>query len=121
MARAEFTKATRRAARERSGGRCEAVGDWYGLPVGQRCNMPLSHGVEFDHIDLDANSHDNSLANCCACCTRCHDYKTRTRDIPLAAKTQRQFDKAHGIKKRSTFPKAPPGYDAWHRRMRTET
>lgn len=100
MARNEFTKPTKRAARERSGGRCEAVGTWYGLQPGQRCNVPLSRGVEFDHVDLDANSHDNSLNNCAAVCKTCHAHKTRTRDIPLAAKTVRQHDKNDGIKGR---------------------
>jgi len=104
VSRREFDKPTRRAALKRSEGRCEASGAWYGLEPGQRCNAPLSYGVEFDHVDLDANSKDNSLANCCACCPRCHSYKTRHRDIPLAAKTLRQQDKALGLRKRSTFP-----------------
>lgn len=104
MSRNEFTKPTKRAALKRAGGRCEAVGRWYGLPSGQRCEAPLSHGVEFDHVDLDANSHDASLANCAAVCPKCHGFKTRTRDIPIAAKTLRQQDKAAGIRKRSTMP-----------------
>lgn len=98
MSRAEFTKPTKRAARKRSGERCEAVGEWYGLGPGQRCNAPLSRGVEFDHIDLDANSRDNSLENCAAICIPCHRYKTAKHDIPLAAKTLRQQDKHRGIR-----------------------
>lgn len=102
MSRAEFSKATKRAALERSGGYCEAIGRWYGYDEEYRCARDLRHGVEFDHIDLDANSHDNSLSNCAAVCPQCHKHKTRTRDIPLAAKTQRQQDKHRGIiKKRS--------------------
>ena len=98
MSRREFTKATKRAALERSGGDCEAVGVWYGLPVRKRCSFDLGFGVEFDHIDLDANSRDNSLSNCAAVCIQCHRWKTTHRDIPLAAKTLRQQDKHLGIK-----------------------
>lgn len=97
MARREFTKATKREALKRSGGRCEAVGEWYALEKGERCFGFLSYGVQFDHIDLDANSKDNSLANCAAICPRCHRYKTAKIDIPKAAKTVRQQDKDQGI------------------------
>ncbi|WP_246263707.1 HNH endonuclease [Chelativorans multitrophicus] len=90
MARKEFTTKTRKEALKRSGKRCEAVGDWYGLPEGQRCTADLSLGVEYDHYILDANSKDNSLENCRAVCPRCHGWKTRNRDTPTAAKTVRQ-------------------------------
>lgn len=100
MSRAEFTKPTKRAALKRAGEKCEAVGEWYRLPRGQRCNAPLAYGVEFDHVDLEANSHDASLENCAAVCKKCHAHKTRTRDIPVAAKTLRQADKDAGIKGR---------------------
>jgi 5-methylcytosine-specific restriction endonuclease McrA len=96
--RREFGKPVKREALKRSGMLCEAVGEWYGLAPTQRCNAPLSHGVEFDHIDLDANSKDNSLENCAAICIPCHRLKTKLRDIPIAAKTLRQQDKARGIK-----------------------
>lgn len=98
MTRAEFTKATKRAALKRSGQLCEAVGTWYGLPGGKRCNMPLGNGVDFDHIILDANSHNNSLENCAAVCIPCHRYKTAKHDTPKAAKTLRQQDKNNGIR-----------------------
>jgi len=112
MARAEFDKPTKRAALHRSGGLCEANGSWYGLEDGQRCNAPLAQGVEFDHVDLDANSKDSSLQNCAAVCKPCHRWKTENRDIPLAAKTKRQADKDAGIVGRkqkirsAPFPKA---------------
>ena len=99
MSRAEFSKQTRRDALDRSLGFCEASGAFYGLPANKRCNMPLHKGVEFDHVILEANSHDNSLSNCAAVCIPCHEFKTRKRDIPLAAKTRRQQDKARGIRK----------------------
>lgn len=100
MTRAEFTKATKRAALQRSGGLCEAVGVMYGLEPDKRCNAPLSYGVEFDHIIMDANSKDNSLDNCASVCIRCHRFKTAKHDIPKAAKTVRQRDKSQGIKTR---------------------
>lgn len=120
MPRNEFTKATKRAALERSRGLCEARGEWYGLKPDTRCYMELAYGVAFDHIILDANSHDNSLANCAAVCKRCHDYKTRTRDIPLAAKTVRQQDKNAGIKAKSS--RALPGSrsSGWSHKMNGE-
>jgi 5-methylcytosine-specific restriction endonuclease McrA len=98
MSRSEFSKQTKRDARDRSNGFCEATGKMYGLEPGKRCNMPLDRGVEFDHIILDANSHDNSLSNCAAVCIRCHEHKTRKHDIPVAAKTVRQRDRHLGIK-----------------------
>ncbi len=107
--RREFTKETKRQALKRSEGKCEAVGPMYGLEPGQRCNAPLAYGVEFDHIVMDANSHDNSLENCAAACIRCNRWKTAKHDIPMAAKTVRMQDKHLGIRKRSTFPKPPPG------------
>lgn len=119
MSRAEFKKDTKRAALKRAKGQCEAVGEWYGLAPGVRCTMPLGHGVNYDHVILEANSHDNSLENCAAVCIPCHRFKTTKRDIPTAAKTVRQFDKDNGIKKRSSFPKPPPGYNAWTRRIET--
>ena len=101
--RAEFTKPVKREALKRSGGKCEAVGHMYGLPRYSRCGLPLAYGVQFDHVILDANSHDNSLANCAAVCMNCHKHKTAKHDIPLAAKTVRQQDKALGIRKPSAF------------------
>ncbi len=110
MSRAEFTKPVKREALKRSGGLCEAVGTLYGLQPAQRCNAPLAYGVEFDHVILEANSHDNSLGNCAAVCKRCHGWKTANHDTPTAAKTVRQQDKLGlGIRKRSSFPKPPPG------------
>ncbi len=103
--RTEFSKPTRRAAWDRSGGHCEASGALYGLAPGQRCNMPLDRGVEYDHVILDANSHDNSLENCCACCPSCHRFKSAKHDTPTAAKTQRQQDKNRGIRQRRSFRK----------------
>ena len=115
MSRAEFKKQTRRDAFERANGHCEAVGELYGLPKGQRCNMPLDRGVEYDHVILEANSHDNSLSNCAAVCPPCHRWKTDHVDTPKAAKTVRQQDKHRGIRPGSTFPKR---VDPWGKERR---
>jgi 5-methylcytosine-specific restriction endonuclease McrA len=100
---AEFSKPVKREAVKRAKGSCEAVGEWYGLEPGQRCGASLSHGLNFDHIILEANSHDNSLENCACVCIPCHRYKTAKRDTPLAAKTARQQDKAVGIRKSASM------------------
>lgn len=102
--RREFTKETKRLALKRSTGLCEASTAMYGITDGRRCNAPLAYGVEFDHVVLDANSKDNSLENCAAVCLKCHKHKTRTHDIPMAAKTVRMQDKlGFGIRKRATM------------------
>lgn len=91
MARLEFSSVTRKQARARSGMRCEAIGAFYGLPPGQRCNADLATaGIEYDHFILDHNSKDNSLANCRVVCPSCHRWKTSHIDVPTAAKTKRQ-------------------------------
>lgn len=116
MARAEFSKPVRRAAKERANGNCEAVGPWYGLPEGKRCNAIITRYVEFDHIILEANSHDNSLENCACVCIPCHRVKTAKHDTPLAAKTVRQQDKDSGVSRPKGFWK-PEGYKHnWGRR-----
>ena len=99
MTRQEFTKATKRQALSRSGKLCEAIGIQYGLAPDTRCNAPLSHGLEFDHILAASNGGDNSLENCCAVCIRCHKFKTEKHDTPRAAKTKRMGDKYIGVHK----------------------
>jgi hypothetical protein len=93
-----FSKPVKRAALERSGKRCEATGQLYGLPDGTRCEADLGYGVEFDHLILWANSRDSSFDNCLAVCPRCHRFKTAQHDTPKAAKTVRQRDKHSGIR-----------------------
>lgn len=116
MVRREFTTKTKRKAWERSGERCEATGDAYGLPEGVRCNADLNLGVEYDHEDPDANSKDNSLENCVCACPKCHHWKTNNRDKPLIAKTNHQHDMRRGIEKpyKRKLPSRPmsrPHYD----------
>ncbi len=108
MSRREFTQTTKKQALARSGMHCEAVGAMYGLPAGERCEIGLGGGVEFDHIVLDANSKDNSLENCAAVCIPCHRWKTKHHDIPMAAKTVRQLEKRIGLKRpKQTIKSAP--------------
>lgn len=111
MARHEFSKPTKREALKRSEGRCEAIGAVYGLPPGQRCNAPLSHGVEFDHYPVPATDRDSDgLENCVAACKVCHGFKTRSYDIPMQAKGKRVSDKAKGIRAaKSKIPNRPWG------------
>jgi 5-methylcytosine-specific restriction endonuclease McrA len=105
--RREFTAKTRKEALRRSGLICEAVGDWYGLPAGQRCATSLGLGVEYDHLILDANSHDNSLENCRAVCPKCHGWKTANRDTPTAAKTVRQQLMGMKTRAKAAIPSRP--------------
>jgi len=59
---------------------------------------------------LDANSKDNSLENCAAVCIKCHKIKTAKHDIPTAAKTIRQQDKARNIKTSHANPIRGAGF-----------
>ena len=108
MARLEFSSATRKQARARSGMRCEAIGAFYGLPNGQRCNADLTlAGIEYDHFILDHNSKDNSLANCRAVCPKCHRWKTSHIDVPTAAKTKRQETMGAKPRPKQKIPSRP--------------
>jgi hypothetical protein len=118
MARKEFTQKTKRQAWERSGGACEADGDAYGLGHGVRCGADMTvRGVNYDHIDPDANSKDASIENCCACCPRCHNWKTRNRDAPLIAKTDSQANMAAKIKPKWHRPMPGSRKSGFRRRM----
>ena len=94
-----FSKRVKREALARSGLRCEATGELYGLPPQVCCGADLGYGVEFDHAILWANSRDSSISNCVAVCPKCHKYKSTKHDTPKAAKTVRQQDKHNGIRK----------------------
>lgn len=97
--RNNFPKPVQRAALERSGGFCECTGPAYGKARGERCNAPLSKGVNFEHVIADSIGGKPTLANCLAACPSCNLYKADKIDKPVAAKTKRQSDKHHGIKK----------------------
>lgn len=116
MRQADFTKDVKRTALRRSGNLCEATGDMYGLEPNKRCSTSLAHGVEFDHIIMEANSHDGSLANCAAVCIPCHRYKTANHDIPSNAKARRIEEKRLNLRKKSSFPKR---IDPWGKQGRS--
>jgi 5-methylcytosine-specific restriction protein A len=111
MSRREFPKDVRRAAYARANGHCEATGGTYGLNKGERCNMPLDRGVEYDHAIADSIGGEPTLDNCVVACSRCHSFKTRYIDIPKAAKTLRQQDKHNGIRgPKHKWPSRPFGW-----------
>lgn len=89
-----FSIATRRAAYERSGGRCEW--QWSGA----RCPQELTDGnVEYHHRKDVFWGGDNSLENCAAICRACHKVLTRS-DAGRKAKTRTKSDRAKGIRPR---------------------
>jgi 5-methylcytosine-specific restriction endonuclease McrA len=113
--RHNFSSAIKRAARKRSGDRCEAIGEVYGLPAGQRCNAVLTgKRVEIDHYPIPATDEGSDvLENAVTCCTDCHSHKTTSYDIPMQAKGKRVSDKHLGIRRPSQWAKpakrkAPP-------------
>ena len=118
MTRYEFPKPVKRLAVARAKSRCEAVGEVYGLPAGERCNADLGRGFEIDHYPVPATERGSDvLENAVVCCRQCHGYKTRTFDIPVQAKAKRVSDKHLGIKSKSRlqsrgFPKAEPQHSA---------
>lgn len=91
MPRSVFSAKVKKAAWERSGGVCEAVGRIYGLPSGTRCTTVLEPGkYDRDHYPLPAHAEgSNTLENCWCVCKSCHLYKTRNFDIPYEAKRKR--------------------------------
>lgn len=105
--RYEFSKATKREALRRSNGLCEAVGEVYGLEPGQRCNAPLSHGVEFDHYPVPATDKgSDTIDNCASTCRTCHRFKTSSFDVPMQAKAKRVSDKHLGIARKPNWQSA---------------
>jgi len=117
MSRNEFRVQTRRDAWDRAAGMCEASGPIYGLPSGVRCTNDLNLGVQYDHVDPDAQSKDASLENCAAVCPKCHKWKSAHRDAPLIAKTNHQQDMLRGIKKRKGQPMAGSRDSGWKKKM----
>lgn len=99
MARIEFSKATKQAAKDRSGGVCEAEGHLYGHHQGVRCGEDMTvKGYRYDHVNPVEQSQDANLSNCLAVCPDCHLFKTRTRDIPMLAKGKRIAEKRAGLR-----------------------
>lgn len=106
--RQNFPKKVQRAALDRSGGICEAVGILYGWPVGVRCTAKLSKAKNFDHVNGDSNGGKPTLENCAVTCPKCNQIKNNKTDTPRAAKGLRTQDKHRGIKTAKTpIPSRP--------------
>lgn len=85
--RREFSKATKTAALERSGGVCECG-----------CGVPFGvEGVEYDHDLPDWLGGDNSLENCKALRVKCHRRKT-PKDRQMIDKARRGSETRHGLR-----------------------
>ncbi len=108
MPRHNFSAKVKRKARERSGGRCEAIGAVYGLRPGQRCNASLDgKRVEIDHYPIPATDDGSDvLGNAVTCCVDCHGFKTTTYDIPMQAKGKRVSDRSLGLRPQGSMPGA---------------
>lgn len=89
--RREFSKSTKLAAFERSGGRCECG-----------CNQPILGTPEYDHITPAAIGGSNDLDNCRVMAKRCHRVKT-SENRPEIDKTRRVLEKRAGVRKRQGF------------------
>ncbi len=76
--RAEFTRATKLAAWDRCGGRCECG-----------CDRKLYPGdIEYDHRITCEMGGGNSPANCVVLSKACHGMKTHKVDAPRRAKSR---------------------------------
>lgn len=94
MARLEFTRSTKLAAWERSGGSCEGCGRKL-FPGDRR---------EFDHRIPDGLRKDNGLENCQVLCGPCHDEKTPgdSRQISKAKRVKAKHEGA--FRPKATLP-----------------
>ncbi len=63
----------------------------------------MPHDIFYDHIIPDALGGEPTLENCQVLCRAHHDAKTRKRDIPAIAKTNRIRKHRAGIRKPSKF------------------
>ena len=104
--RREFSRGTKLEAYEKAGGKC------------QICGVELRGIAHYDHRIPDAIGGANTVENCSVVCKACHGVKTATQDVPTIAKSKRVRMRHAGIKKPSTFRRAPPGYDSFRRQWR---
>jgi 5-methylcytosine-specific restriction endonuclease McrA len=76
--RTEFTRTTKLAAWNASGGKCAD------------CEREISPGTgpEYDHAIPCELGGDNSLGNCVVLCIACHKAKTAKLDMPAIVKTR---------------------------------
>ena len=91
--RHEFPTSVKRAALERSGGRCEAVGVRYGYAPGERCQRAVhARRVNYEHYPRgahDPHPETRTLGNCSAICPECNQYANNKVDTPREAKMKR--------------------------------
>ena len=92
MARAEFTKSTKRDAFLRANGDCEI------------CGMKLKvNEAEYHHRIEAYLGGPATLENCVVLCRSCHALATKARH-PEIDKTRRLSDRRMGIRRKSTMP-----------------
>lgn len=109
--RSEFPAIVRKAAWERCKGRCEEPGCGIKLQVGH---------FQYDHIVPDGLGGEPTLENCAVLCSAHHSVKTHTVDRPRMQKADNIKAKHLNFSARKRgFPKPPPGYNAWTRRIET--
>ena len=99
VTRHEFPAAVKRAALERGGGQCEAVGQRYGLPAGVRCQRTVhAQRVQFDHFPRgahDPHPETVTLGNCVATCPECNQYAANHTDKQVEQKIKNlSYDEA---------------------------
>lgn len=121
--RHNFGTSVKEAARERSGGVCEAVGLRYGYAPGTRCTAILSEtAVEFDHYPLGAHAEgSNTLENCVCTCKRCNQHAANHTDKAAEARIKR-VRKKHGLDPTTRKPRKPiqsKGFGTQHRPLRS--
>lgn len=108
MVRSEFSIKVKEQAWKRCAGKCE------------KCTAKLFPGkFDYDHIRADGLGGEPTLENCQVLCTACHYEKTHHEDRPIMTKADNIRKKHLGIKTKRGFPKPPPGYNAWTRRIET--
>lgn len=100
MTRENFSRALKRAAQKRSGGRCEV----HLLPpdlteiTGATCDRVAE---EFDHVFADCLGGDASLENCAHLCKVHHKVKTATDQKYRAKRNKHRIDREKRDKKRA--------------------
>ena len=93
--RLEFTKATKLAAFQRSGGRCECG-----------CGLKVLGTPEYHHRIPAALGGSNDLDNCEVWDPKHHKQQTAEKDVPQIAKSRRVAEKRMGLRaSKRPFPK----------------
>lgn len=88
MTRAEFPVKVRKAAYERSGGKCECCGRPFGKHPKER--------PHYDHVLPDFLGGKPTLENCEVLRRDCHEAKTARDDTPKFAKVRREDKRRKG-------------------------